>query len=46
MTWTYLMALQVIHMGVGRNNADYEKAGQTMSAPIFLRNKVCNDLFV
>ena len=29
MTWTYLIALQVFHMGVRRNNADYEKAGQT-----------------
>ena len=34
------MALQVFHMGVRRNNADYEKAGQTMSAPIFHRNSV------
>ena len=40
MTWTYLMALQVFHMGVRRNNADYVKVGQTMFAPIFHRNSV------
>ena len=34
------MALQVFHMGVRRNNADYVKADQTMFAPIFHRNSV------
>ena len=40
MSWNYLMALQVFHMRVRRNNADYVKAGRTLSATIFRRNSV------
>ena len=38
MTYTYLMALMVLRMGVGRNNTSYTRAGQLSFAPLFHRS--------
>ena len=38
MTYTYLMALMVLRMGVRRNNSSYIRAGQLSFAPLFHRS--------
>lgn len=37
-TWTYLMGIQLLHIGVRRNNAEYIRAGHMTFAPLFHRN--------
>lgn len=37
-TWTYLMSIQLLHIGVRRNNAEYIRAGHMTFAPLFHRN--------
>lgn len=38
MTWTYLMAIHVFRMDVGRNNSTYVRAGQMCFSSLFHRN--------
>lgn len=37
-TWTYLMAIQLLHVGVRRNNTEYIRAGHMAFAPLFHKN--------
>ena len=37
-SYTYLMALMVLRMGVRRNNSSYIRAGQLTFAPLFHRS--------
>lgn len=37
-TWTYLMGIQLLHIGVRRNNAEYIRAGHMTFAPLFHGN--------
>lgn len=39
-TWTYLMGINLLHVGVRRNNAEYIRAGHMAFAPLFHRNGV------
>lgn len=38
MTYTYLMALMVLRMGVRRDNSSYVRVGQLSFAPLFHRS--------
>lgn len=37
-TWLYLMGIQLLHIGVRRNNAEYIRVGHMTFAPLFHRN--------
>ena len=46
MTYTYLMALMVLRMGVRRNNSSYIRAGQLSFAPLFHRSSSSKYAFI